>query len=407
MLLSALAALACADDQPRHTFELVDENGIPTAVNSGVPKYEGELFDYEKVVELREDPDCPESFLYQPRSFTLGDDARYYVADNRNDRVAVFDSDGVYVDSIGRSGDGPGELRGPETVDVRDGVVTVRTRKITRFRTDGTFIEDLTPTTGRLARSVFRASDGTRIVRDAPQGPEDDGYYYASVRNRVLDADDNVTATIETARVPVAKMTGQGRDRAQLNYAGMPFSQLLDTNEIVAMNGVDPVIMWYGLDGRQRRQVRIDLPVEPVTAADKQVVADRFDRLIETGEKAGGGDELTSTLMAEKADAAYPDEKGFSVWLFAEQTGWLWLRVPVPQIGIYVSGSPDITQQQRLRVVDPEGRYVGVTHWPPEVNETGVVVRGRLLAMVVDPTTEETILTVYRIRSRIPGLVYP
>lgn len=46
-----------------------------------------------------------------PRAFVQGPDGNYYVPDVRDNRIVVFDSDGNYLRSIGRDGEGPG---GPE-----------------------------------------------------------------------------------------------------------------------------------------------------------------------------------------------------------------------------------------------------------------------------------------------------
>ncbi len=187
ILVALAVSIACnrGTEGPGHTFEIIEENGVPVAVSSALPKYEGELFVYEKILELRHDPDDMNTLLYGPRSFTLGDDGLYYVADNGNHRVAVFDGDGNFVRAIGSEGQGPGELLGLVWVKVRDGVVTVQERRVSRFRTDGTFLDILTWTGGR--GDVFEADEGSLVVLDGPQGPEDDGFYYFGGRARVLD----------------------------------------------------------------------------------------------------------------------------------------------------------------------------------------------------------------------------
>ncbi len=96
-----------------HRFELGEDNGVPTATNHGGPRFTGELFRYEKVVELNTDDGNPESVLHQARVFTMDENGFFYVADARRHRVAVFDPDGNYRRSIGQEGDGPGDLRNP------------------------------------------------------------------------------------------------------------------------------------------------------------------------------------------------------------------------------------------------------------------------------------------------------
>ena len=112
---------ALAEAESTHRFELGMENGVPTAANHGGPRFNGELFRYEKVVELNTDDGNPESVLHQARIFTMDENGVFYVADAHRHRVAVFDPDGNYLRSIGQEGDGPGDLRNPFNIDIIDG----------------------------------------------------------------------------------------------------------------------------------------------------------------------------------------------------------------------------------------------------------------------------------------------
>jgi len=48
--------------------------------------------------------------LSRPRIFTVDQDETIYIADSQNQSIKVFDSNGKYVQSIGRRGNGPGEF---------------------------------------------------------------------------------------------------------------------------------------------------------------------------------------------------------------------------------------------------------------------------------------------------------
>lgn len=209
------------------------------------------------------------------------------------------------------------------------------------------------------------------------------------------------------------KVLSTGADRADLNYGGAPDVRYLPGDErLVMTSGVEPVVSWYDLEGRLRRQVRIDLPAEPVSAEDRALVEDRHDRLAEAARAAGAPAATLELLQREKERLHYAERKGYWRGILAEDRGWLWLRIPMPQDGTYYAprGRPfePISQRQHFRIVDPAGEFVGATRWPPEVRAFGArVVDGRLLAMVPDAGGGETIPTVYRIRPAVPGLRYP
>lgn len=88
LLLITALIVACSKstEAPSHTFQTYLEDGIPNAVTTGGPKYEGELFTYDYVLSLRGIESNYDSYLKAPSSFTVDEDGRFYVADvsNRN-----------------------------------------------------------------------------------------------------------------------------------------------------------------------------------------------------------------------------------------------------------------------------------------------------------------------------------
>jgi hypothetical protein len=266
--------------------------------------------------------------------------------------------------------------------------------------------------------------NGTQLVTvRVPQGEEGD-LYTVGVEVRIMSEDGDVAATIETRRLPFARMVQLDQDtydsdrggvvtrrlphRAQIHYGPRPAVSFYPPGEILITLGDESALRWYGLDGRVKRQVRIDLVPEPVTDEDRALVRDRYDRLIETALQDPRGEGLAAQLERELEVLQFPDEKAF--WghhMVEEGSGYVWLHVPKPTFGAYVVGSLPVTQQEEFRVLAPDGEFLGFTSWPEEISMFGSsVARGHLLAMVPDPETQETVPTVYRIRPAVAGLEY-
>jgi len=133
LLLAALAA--CADGPSPEPTVVSDSAGI-RVVNNLAPDKPLE-WTFEPTLTLGGAPEGPEAF-YSVSERTVGADAagRIYVLDADGHRVLVFAGDGSHLRTLGREGEGPGEISWPIRMDVKpDGTVLID--DIGRGRTHG------------------------------------------------------------------------------------------------------------------------------------------------------------------------------------------------------------------------------------------------------------------------------
>ncbi|MFC1628699.1 hypothetical protein ACFL3H_06250 [Gemmatimonadota bacterium] len=103
--LLLLMVAGCADQgtgEHRVTTEI--EEGVEVVRNSNGSLYDVDLFRFEQIVTLHQDPDIPGSLLYpgptrpwDEKGFAMDESGRFFVQDRGNDRVAVFDREGRYL----------------------------------------------------------------------------------------------------------------------------------------------------------------------------------------------------------------------------------------------------------------------------------------------------------------------
>jgi hypothetical protein len=422
LLVTTLAVVACsgtdgrnpsADHASSHTFVVVEDDGVPTAVTSGGPRFTGELFTYEKVLELRDDPDRPESMLVRPNSFTMDADGFFYVLDAGNHRIAVFDPEGSYVRSMGRQGEGPGEfplMPSSSPIQLRHGLLAVpiiQTGRTYRFRPDGTFVDVISDGLGTgPGRRTYAASDGTLVVWSDLRNRDAD-FQRLGMRLSVLGADGNPTATVDTQlvvtdRIVTVEIGGQSRPTSMpIVFSGMPQALLLASDEILTSTGEEPILRWYDLAGNLTRQARLDLPPEPVTDEDRALVRAGFERMVAQTRETGNERRIESA-QRRLENLEFREAKTFWGTVVPTDSGHLWLMKHPREL-------PDPTGNMVIeyRVLDPEGRYLGDTIMPPMALPSVRIVGGNVLAMVVDPDTGEPLPTVFRMRVAVDGLSYP
>lgn len=93
-------------------------------------------------------PDGAPGEIGAVQSLAIGDDGSVYAFQSSPATITVFGPDGAFVRSIGREGDGPGEIRGG-MVGVRHDTVVVQdpdAHRLTWFKADGSFIRTVQST---------------------------------------------------------------------------------------------------------------------------------------------------------------------------------------------------------------------------------------------------------------------
>ena len=202
LMASLTAAAASAQDKWKGT--VVKEGEVTIVRNLKEPLYR------TPVLELKEDlslggPDAQGDYaLDQVRQFLVDDAGAFYVLETQASHVKVFDASGKYLRTIGRKGQGPGELENPMTLSLNERTdelaVHLQMRGIAFFKTDGTFLRQLS-LKGMLAGRARLDSRGQIYVLEIIMDGGNSRY-----STKKLAPDGSVLATISETPVP----TGPG-----------------------------------------------------------------------------------------------------------------------------------------------------------------------------------------------------
>jgi hypothetical protein len=114
--IAALIATAAAAPQANWRGTVTKEGDVTIVKNPKEPLFT------TPVLELKEDlslggPEAQGEFAFgQVRHFIVDDAGAIYVLDQQNAHINVFDASGRSLRTIGRKGQGPGELESPMTL---------------------------------------------------------------------------------------------------------------------------------------------------------------------------------------------------------------------------------------------------------------------------------------------------
>ena len=419
LVLLCFSTIACGStpdtSAPGHTFEQWEEGGVVTALSSAVPKYEGELFTYEPWYILQED-EREESLLVRPEPGTLDERGFLFVPDSSPSdwpsvsRIAVFDTSGIFQFAFGQPGQGPGDMRHPQINDIRDGVIEtfdlVGQHRLTRYRIDGGLIDVETlpaPPPGWRTAFCRRLSDGRFLWilgrTTAGEGARSLRYRaaaYSAQWDSLWSADGE--EVVEALRVEFFWNETQGAIFSRIPFGPRSHFACHDRFGLLLTTGEEPVLDIHGMDGRHRRRIRVDLPSEPVTAADRTA----FEvPTVEALETATGIDRAWQKALLE--NLVYPEYKAY--WgedeggtIEIDDAGRIWVRIPV-----FIESQEENEPPVLYRVFSPEGEYLGITRLPPG-SRRGMtkLTRGCLVQVEEDRETGAKKVVVYRIRTTVP-----
>lgn len=314
-----------------------------------------------------------------------------YVLDIIAQQVYVFDSAGAYSHSIGRPGEGPGELSDARGVGVGPGnriwIPEVGTARVSVFESDGTFVGSV-PRNGYSGTGVWDrpvAADGNYVDRMVR-------FPHGTSARVVMEHPVVLPWPGEAGQAAVVDSFPPLEDRPEMARIGSAESPLVffDGSTLSAWDGEG---IWFAysreyrvyrrsLNGDTLLVVERDAEPAPVGEADVQAVRDHFER--------------RPSRYAQDYLKALPAEKPVVVALFGDEDGNLFVM-------------PETKRAKGGTVIDafgPDGEYQGRAELPRPVH-------GRVLGFIPAYATSRHLLLagiddlgqpyVVRLRIRRPG----
>jgi 6-bladed beta-propeller len=136
---------AAAQDKWKGT--VVKEGDVTAIKNPGDPIYKAPILELKEDLSLGGPRVVGDYAFGNICNFVVDELGSIYVLDEKNYRVQAFDASGQYLRTIGRKGQGPGDLDSPLSLSLdrtSDELLILQgIRRLSFFRTDGTYIRQL------------------------------------------------------------------------------------------------------------------------------------------------------------------------------------------------------------------------------------------------------------------------
>lgn len=396
-----VGCLIGCDDGPtaRPLTTRADSAGIAIVTSTG-PSWrlgEGWRVTPEPLVQIGHRADGnPAHDLLQVTSGRLLPDGSLVVVVGGHRQLRIFGPDGEWVRSIGRDGDGPGEMRTPITLIVTGDTLyltDLRLSRVSAFTMDGKFLTSwpmpIAGSAGRISPS-FRLADGRWLGRtlvavssETPAGITRSPIIWYRIAADLSEVEGTVATLLGSERL-VVHMTGAAGEL--LGFGTMP--PVLGRTSVATVGPAmlfagdsdHPEIRTYDAEGAVTTIMRWDAPIQPVNAA----LLDQM-RQTQLGE-AGSDVEMAEAIAMRFRSPAPTEAVPYFSGLHRDNQGNLWVQ----------EYSLAATDSVRFTVLRGDGQWLGTLALPPK-NTVLDIASDRILVVWRDEDELEY-LRVYGIR---------
>lgn len=366
-VLMVVVLVGCGGGESSHwAGTIADSAGVPVVQNTeqglwaaqSVPAVTEDL----RIGQAEGDPDYQ---FGQIASIAVGSDSSIYVLDQQGRQVRVYDASGKYVRSIGRGGNGPGELSQTVTsvlVGAGDTIYIpdLGLQRLNRFTSTGEYLNSFPiPMVEGLAMKWAILPD-QRLIEQArrlslPGQPAMETKDYLLVRTTSGVVVDTIMELPAGQTVSFSGST----PRIRL-FEAEPIWTLAKDGRLLFGVNTDYRIEVHGLDGRLERVIRKPFQRQPVTDADTAA----FRKMLrETYRRSGIPPMAIPQVMSVVQFADY--YPAFAN-LLTGPNGTLWAQrvKTASSVGKGVEFDARDVGSPEWEVFDREGRYLGVVKLP-------------------------------------------
>jgi hypothetical protein len=246
--------------------ETTDENSVLQMMNPGQGMETSTTIELDELWRLGGDSENEDEFFGIIAQITSDPDGNIYVLDSQLSEVKIYDSNGEWLNSIGREGEGPGEFRRPNDMfflpDGTLGVLQSVPGKIVKLTLEGDPAGDVAlpqPEGGgfQVLRGGAVSGDNIILIRQLQTFAEGKGTQTISMD--LVDAEGNVVTTYTTSE--------RHLDLANLVISEKTFYTFEQTGRWAAggdgrvyalQDYLDYAITVYNADGTKDRVIRRD-----------------------------------------------------------------------------------------------------------------------------------------------------
>ena len=331
-IITTLIILACCGrEKPSWRGTIKEINGVVFVKNPKTPLYTDKIIDFTEDLRIGSE-DGPSEYIFTDiRGIAVNDDENIYVGDYRESHIKVFDKKGKFIQTIGKRGQGPGEIARINFIQITGNndlmVFDQTSRRIHHYSQDGEFL-----------RAIPIKHPFISLRFDTKE------YFYGKVsvnspKNRTIElikTDSDFTKIDTIAKVPIT-LIGQ----PMLIFDQEIYFQMRYDRCLVYGNSEDYEITIKSPDGRILKRISKAYKPVPITRSDKKRIRK------ETRKEVGPDEKVNFTAHFPAFWSFTIDDQGRIFVRTCSEADWTG----------YLDKWPE--RANTYDIFDPEGKFIG------------------------------------------------
>jgi len=374
-LVFSLSLIFVSCQQPQNewkgTIEVVD--GVVTVKNPEEPIYRGDVLNLEEDLSIGAFKGKDEYTFSQINDLDVDDNGNIYGIDNSSAHIRVFDSNGQFLRTVGRKGQGPGEMQMPLFVQITSqdeiAVYDYLTQRLVLFSLEGKYLRQVSAARMRYPVLPLRLDScgnivGIQIMAPPPVGGKDIGKYDPNFEPLFMIAQEKQNKNHKRGEFDIAMPT--------LHCAVSPNGNIAWGNSSVyEMHILNP-------EGKRIKKIQKVHSPRAMTVKEKE----RFEKEY-------------SEVLASGGSLNFPDHFPAFMNIFVDDQEWLWVKTYER-----VEGEED---SYYFDIFDAEGKYLAKV--PIRVNlDQSAVWKEKVLYTIETGKEGFQRIKRFRVRWKIQGI---
>lgn len=345
----ALPFISCRDHSTRWSGKIEERDGIVVVENPASPIHRNAALSLEEELSIGRE-DAGEEYLFSDiPGFDVSDEGRIYVINQPDANVRVFDRNGLFLKTIGRKGQGPGEMEMPVYIQIGVGrdifIFDYMGYRGLYFNSAGEFLRQQ-PSLGTFMPVRMDSQGkiiGMEILAPPPLGGKVIKAYGPDLR-------------------PLFEIAKEEQGLKNVFDIGRPacYCVVKPDDSIVWGDSKEYILNVLDSEGRQIRRITKPYDPVPISNEDRESISKRYADAVRYG-------------MKVEFRSHYPAFAG----IFADDSGRILVKT-------YERSESD-KDSFYFDVFDPEGRFYAKVPIKVNLDRLSVWKNGKLYAHEMDP----------------------